>query len=157
MDCFLEKKRFCRSYEALFAGEDLGADENTFICTLNVVFAFATQSHESRVVSERDASANTYFLRAWKLLSPETILWEPPSLQIVECLLLMSRYLQCTNNSYQTWMAVGLAIRIAQSLGIHVPKSSESGISDDQAHWQHHLWNCCVFADTYVNSMVLTG
>ncbi|PON26635.1 fungal specific transcription factor domain-containing protein [Trichoderma gamsii] len=94
VDCFLDKKRFCRSYEALFAGGDLGTDEHTFICTLNVVFAFATQSHESKVASERDAAANTYFLRAWNLLNPETILWEPPSLQIVECLLLMSRYLQ---------------------------------------------------------------
>lgn len=153
VDCFLDKKRFCRSYEALFAGGDLGMDEHTFICTLNVVFAFASQSHESKEASERDAVANTYFLRAWNSLSPETILWEPPSLQVVECLLLMSRYLQCTNNSHQTWMAVGLAIRIAQSLRIHLPKTSDSSVSDDQAHWQHHLWNCCVYADMYVHSM----
>lgn len=153
VDCFLDKKRFCRSYEALFAGGDLGTDEHTFICTLNVVFAFATQSHESKVSPERDAVANTYFLRAWNSLSPETILWEPPSLQVVECLLLMSRYFQCTNNQHQTWMAVGLAIRIAQSLRIHLPKTSDSSISDDQAHWQHHLWNCCVYADMYVHPM----
>lgn len=64
VDCFLDKKRFCRSYGALFAGEDLGTEEHTFICTLNVVFAFATQSNETKVAPDRDAVANTYFLRA---------------------------------------------------------------------------------------------
>lgn len=55
--CFLEKKRFCRSYEALFAGRDSGTGGQIFICTLNVVFAFAAQSHESTVAAERDAIA----------------------------------------------------------------------------------------------------
>jgi hypothetical protein len=156
IDCFLDEKRFCRSYETLFAGGESEIDEQTLICTLNVVFAFASQVRESAVAVERDTIANTYFQRAWNLLRPETILWEPPSLQVVECLLLMSRYLQCTNNSHQTWMAVGSAIRIAQSLGIHLPKASNAGIPNDQEHWQHHLWNCCVFADMYVKLISLS-
>ncbi|KAL7908452.1 fungal-specific transcription factor domain-containing protein [Trichoderma velutinum] len=151
VDYFLDEKRFCRSYELLFEGRDLEIEERVFIATLNIVFAFATQVQESIVAAERNEVANTYFQRAWNLLRPESILWEPPSLEVVECLLLMSRYLQCTNNSHQAWMAVGSAIRIAQSLGIHLPKTSEAGTTSDQAHWRHHLWNCCVFADTSVS------
>lgn len=147
IDAFLDKKRFYRSYDVLFAGGELEIDERVFLCTMNVVFAFATQTRESVITAERDAAANAYFQRAWNLLRPESILWESPSLQVVECLLLMSRYLQCTNNSHQTWMAVGSAIRIGQSLGIHLAKAPEASISDDEAHWRHHLWNCCVFAD----------
>ncbi|UKZ78654.1 hypothetical protein TrVFT333_006400 [Trichoderma virens FT-333] len=151
VDYFLDEKRFGQLYELLFAGMHLEIEERVFIATLNIVFAFATQVQESVGVAERNEVANTYFQRAWNLLRPETILWEPPSLEVVECLLLMSRYLQCTNNSHQSWMAVGSAIRMAQSLGIHFSKTLETGMSSDQAHWRHHLWNCCVFADMSVS------
>ncbi|KKP04951.1 hypothetical protein THAR02_02972 [Trichoderma harzianum] len=152
MDYFVDEKRLCRLYEMLFEGRDLEIDERVFIATLNIVFAFAIQVRESIAAAERNEVARTYFERAWNLLRPESVLWEPPSLEVVGCLLLMSRYLQCTNNSHQAWMAVGSAIRIAQSLGIHLPtKSSEAGIPSDQAHWRQHLWNCCVFADMQVS------
>ncbi|KAL7929290.1 hypothetical protein V8C35DRAFT_316013 [Trichoderma chlorosporum] len=147
----LDEKRFCRSYELLFAGRDLGIEERIFIATLNIVFAFATQVQESIAASERNEIASIYFQRAWNLLRPESILWEPPSPEVVECLLLTSLYLQCTNNSHQAWMAVGSAIRIAQSLGIHLLKTSEAGTLSDQALWRQHLWNCCVFADMSVS------
>ncbi|KAL6797213.1 hypothetical protein GGI42DRAFT_90536 [Trichoderma sp. SZMC 28013] len=151
VDYFVDKKRLCRSYEMLFDGRDLEIDERVFIATLNMVFAFAIQVQESIAAVERNEVASTYFERAWNLLHPESILWEPPSLEVVECLLLMSRYLQCTSNSHQAWMAVGSAIRIAQSLGIHLPKPSGAGISSDQAHWRQHLWNCCVYADMSIS------
>ncbi|KAL7785691.1 hypothetical protein V8C43DRAFT_290762 [Trichoderma afarasin] len=152
VDYFVDENRLCRLYEMLYEGRDLEIDERVFITTLNIVFAFAVQVQESIAAAERNEVASTYFERAWNLLRPESVLWEPPSLEIVECLLLMSRYLQCTNNSHQAWMAVGSAIRIAQSLGIHLPaKASEASISNDQAHWRQHLWNCCVFADMSVS------
>ncbi|KAL7809294.1 hypothetical protein V8C26DRAFT_412227 [Trichoderma gracile] len=151
VDFLLNKERFCRSYNRLFAGDELETEEHIFIATLNIVFAFATQVHEPATAAERNQVAATYFQRAWNLLRPESILWESPSLQLVECLLLMSRYLQCTNNPHQTWMAVGSAIRIAQSLGIHIPKTPEADMSSDESCWSYHLWNCCVFADLSIS------
>jgi hypothetical protein len=72
---------------------------------------------------------------------------EPGSLEIVQCLLLMSRYLQCTNNPHQTWMAIGSAVRIAQSLGLHLSGSASSSHSNRDTRLRRQLWQCCVFMD----------
>ncbi|ROV99970.1 hypothetical protein VMCG_06275 [Cytospora schulzeri] len=118
----LDQDRFSRSYQALFDGAELGTDERIFVSTLNTVFALSTQLQESTQPEQREEAGKTFFHRAWSLLRPETIIWEPGSLELVQCLLLLSRFLQCTNNPHQTWMAVGSAVRIAQSLGLHVPE-----------------------------------
>jgi 2-methylcitrate dehydratase PrpD len=67
----------------------------------------------------------------------------------VQCMLLLSRYLQCTNHSHQTWMAVGSAVRAAQSLGLDSSQTS-AGDSDARSGQRHRLWQCCVFMDRSV-------
>lgn len=145
---FLEQERFYRSYQAMFAGGSLETDERIFVSTLNIVFALSTQLQECMRPEDREEASNTYFHRAWALLRPETIIWEFGSLELVQCLLLMARYLQCTNNPHQTWMAVGFAVRIAQSLGLHLPESlSSSDAPKSDSRLRRQIWQCCVYMD----------
>jgi hypothetical protein len=127
------------------------AAERIFLCTLNTVFALSTQLQEQLPVKERNSASSTFFRRAWAILRVESVLWGPGSLEMVQCLLLMARYLQCSNHPHQTWMAVGMAVRMAQSIGLDKPGSW----ADDSRHRvphssRHRLWQCCVYMDRYV-------
>lgn len=149
LDPILDRELFSRSYRAMFAGTSLEVDERIFVSTLNAVFALSTQLRESMPPEHRDEASNTFFSRAWALLRTESIIWEPGSLELVQCLLLMSRYLQCTNNPHQTWMAIGSAVRIAQSLGLHIPDNPSSGCLSPQSQLSERVWQCCVSLDRY--------
>ena len=150
---FLEQERFTQSYEALFAGCSINCDERIFISSLNAIFALSTQAQERMEPREREEASDTYFHRAWALLNPETILWESGSLEIIQCLLLMGRYLQCTNNTHQTWMAIGSAVRIAQSFGLHVIENSSAQSTRQERQSKLRLWQCCVFMERFANTL----
>lgn len=147
LEPLVDKKAFSRSYQDHFAGTLLDSAERIFLSMLNTIFAISTQVQESLAPELREETSKTYFHRAWALLQPETIMWESGSLETIQCLLIISRYLQCTNHSHQTWMVVGLAVRVAQSLGIDVPETASVGQTDDTTLLRQHLWRCCVFMD----------
>lgn len=146
------KSSFLRSYHRLFSGKLSKRDQNIFLSTLNAIFALSTQSQSSLSPRVRDRTSETYFHRAWDLLRPERLIWEPGNLDIVQCLLLVSRYLQCTNNPHRTWMVVGLAVRMAQSLGLDldIDDPNTAKATTDNSHLRHHVWQCCVFMDRLV-------
>ncbi|KAL2128285.1 hypothetical protein VTI74DRAFT_9386 [Chaetomium olivicolor] len=146
---FLDRDKWRRRYASLFAGTALGTDERIFVSTLNIIFALSTQLIESLQPEQRDSASRVYFQRAQALL--RLSLWEPGSLELVQCLLLMSQYLQATSNAHQTWMVVGTAVRTAQSLGLHLPETS-SGIADPaERELVRRLWHGCVLMDRMVS------
>ncbi|KAK4042018.1 hypothetical protein C8A01DRAFT_44909 [Parachaetomium inaequale] len=154
LEPMLDRGLFTRSYEALFAGHPLpgNADERIFLGILNTVFALSTQLQESLPADERNQASNTYFHRAWAMLRIEAVLWEPGSLEVVQCLLLMARYLQCSNNLHQTWMAVGMAVRMAQSIGLDKPNLPPDASPDRlRPGFRGQLWQCCVYMDRMVS------
>jgi hypothetical protein len=153
LEPFLEKESFSRAYDAVFAGKSLGpVDQRIFLCILNTVFALSTQLQESIPLEERERKSTMYFNRAWALLQLESkMLWEPGSIELVQCLLLMGRYLQCTSNMHKAWISVGLAVRVAQSIGIHKPYHAGSPVSSEDIHhngnYRQQLWDCCIYMD----------
>jgi hypothetical protein len=153
LEPFLDRERFFHSYQALFAGSLFNEDKRIFVSTLNTIFAIATQLQGYLPREKREEASKTYFNQAWTLLRPESIIWEPGSLELVQCLLLMGRYLQCTNNPHQTWMAVGSAVRIAQSLGLHLSDAASSSPAARDSRLRLHLWKCCVFMDRFVSNL----
>lgn len=148
LEPIVNEAHFNQLYREIFAGSiPEEEDERTFLAALNTIFALATQAEESLQPEQRDKASSTYFLRAWSILRPEVVIWEPGSLAMVECLLLMSRFLQCTNDPHRTWMVVVSAVRIAQSLGLHVRNAASSNTAGLHAQRRERLWQCCVFVD----------
>ena len=142
---FLDRRQFQRMYEGIWAGEPSESDESLMTCTLNVVFALASQFSDSLAPKEREFSARKYFDRAQDLLNLD--LWDIGSVQLVQCLLLMGQYLQSTNSPHQAWMVTGLTVRIAEGLGLHLPETS---IRIDDVHQRElvrRLWHGCVVMD----------
>ncbi|KAE8162160.1 putative fungal-specific transcription factor domain protein [Aspergillus tamarii] len=146
LEPLLDQKSFWTSYQALFDGTEIECNRQIFLCMLNLVFALSTQLQEPNPPEQRHSASRTFFLRAWHLLRPEIILWQAGSLETVQSLLLMTRYLQCTPNLQQTWMALGSAVRIALSIGLDRSARNVSG-SQRGHEVALDIWQQCVFMD----------
>jgi hypothetical protein len=142
----LDRERFFHDYEASYtrSWDVLLADHEIWLSILNIVFALAVQRQETTPVQERDAEATLYFQRAWLLLRPEKFLWKPGSVQVVQCLMLMNRYLHCTSHQQKTWMTGGLALRISQNMPCQLPKKSSSPGSNTEHETRRKVWASCV-------------
>lgn len=146
---FLTRRSWQRSYEALFAGNPLGTDERIFLSTLNYMFAIATQLLERLPPDERQTSSDEYFQRGQDLIRPQQ--WEDASVELVQCLLIATQYLQSTNQPLQTWMLVGSAIRMAQALGLHLPSTASAVAGRVEQETLRRVWHGCVVMDRYVS------
>ncbi|KAE8324632.1 putative fungal-specific transcription factor domain protein [Aspergillus sergii] len=146
LEPLLDQRSFWTTYQALFDGREIECNEQIFLCVLNLIFALSTQLQESTPSEQRNSASRTFFLRAWYLLRPEVILWQAGSLETVQCLILMARYLQCTSNLHQTWMALGSAVRIALSIGLDRSGRDISG-SQRENDVAPDVWQQCVFMD----------
>lgn len=145
----LDRHQFFQYYAASFSTSDvsLRGEPHIRLSILNLVFALAVQRQECIPLDERNNEGNIYFRRAWALLPTESILWEPGSLERVQCLMLVNRYLHCTNNQQKTWMTAGLAMRIAQTMCGHTPEKPSATDVGDGARLKRKVWASCVSLD----------
>jgi hypothetical protein len=139
----INKPDFMYSYGALFSGTPVDTNERVLLSTLNAIFALSIQLQESLKPDQREQLSGKYFRRAQYLL--RLPVWERGSIELIQCLLIMSQYLQCTNNPHQTWMVVGSAVRIAQGLGLHLSEVSPS--NDQTAALKRRVWQACIVMD----------
>lgn len=142
---FLDRQHWDQSYNNVFAGQPIQGDEKVFIATMNMIFALSTQLKEHLDQDKREHTSNVYFERAREPL--DTMLWSTGTLELVQYLLLTGQYLQCTVSAHQTWMVVGSATRIAQSLGLHLPETSATAPTLRQKELYRRVWHGCVLMD----------
>lgn len=143
----VDRAQLSSAYEKIWTGENFDYDENMLMCTFNVIFALSCQLSEVIKPEEREASADVFFSRAKELL--QFSLWHSGSAELIQCLLLMGQYLQSTNSAHQCWIVVGLAIRNAQSLGLHLPQTIYSFQSFQEQQLARKIWYGCVLMDRY--------
>ncbi|KAL3441749.1 fungal-specific transcription factor domain-containing protein [Aspergillus insuetus] len=139
----LDYERFRENYEKIYFTVDdppcTRPDSSLWLCILNAVFALATQREEYVLAPQRNEQGNRFFLRAWALLPPD-LLWRPISLELLQSLILVNRYLHCTDNQHKTWMTAGVVIRMAQSMCGHERESKDEEL-------KLKVWATCVALD----------
>lgn len=69
------------------------------------------------------------------------------SLELVSCLLLTGVFLQTINSPQRCWMVIGYAIRMAESLGLHMPEYDMGTQSGRQTELARRVWHGCVLMD----------
>ncbi|KAK8122661.1 hypothetical protein PG984_011331 [Apiospora sp. TS-2023a] len=141
----LDHTRFLRVVEEAYSGSGArpGAEHDTGLSIMNLVFALSVQRQELISQIKRQEDGNIYFKRAWVLLRLDTVLWEPAgSIELIQCLILMNRYLHCTSHQHKAWMASGLAIRVAQSISCHLPAPSDTESASDRRLKRQLLASC---------------
>lgn len=140
---FVDKTETTLKYQSLFNGQTEHDQDHMFVCLLNVIFALSCQLGGAR----REASTRMYYQRAKELLD----LWGTGSFQSVQVYLLLGQYFQSTNEPHQCWMMIGAAVRTAQSLGLHLPETTERIASLQRKQLVRTVWHGCVLMDRVVS------
>jgi hypothetical protein len=140
-------------YGRIWTGEPLQSDENMLMCMLNVIFALSCQLADFIAPAEREASGAAFFSRAKDLLHFN--LWDSGSAALIQCLLLMAQYLQSTDSAHQCWIVTGLAIRNAQSMGLHLPQTIARLQNPQEQQLARKIWHGCVLMDRYEYAVLL--
>lgn len=142
---FVDRAQMKAEYYKIWTGDSPQYDENMLMCTFNVIFALASQLADFIVPEEREPAADAFFSRAKGLF--QFNLWNTGSAGLIQCLLLMAQYLQSTDSAHQCWIVTGLAIRNAQSLGIHLPQTIARLDSFHEQQLARKIWHGCVLMD----------
>ncbi|PYH76971.1 hypothetical protein BO82DRAFT_345884 [Aspergillus uvarum CBS 121591] len=145
---FFDREQLSAEYLKMWNGEGSPGDEDMLMCTFNVIFALGCQLSETIEPENRAATADSFFSRAKQLIQFD--MWQPGSTALIQCLLLMSQYLQSTDHADQCWIVTGMAIRSAQSLGLHLPETSSRLAGCQGKELARRIWHGCVLMDRVV-------
>jgi hypothetical protein len=95
----------------------LSSEERTFCSLINAVFALGVHFTPTISPQRRVRESEVYFSRSMSMLSFDML--AQGSIELVQTLLLLAQYLQSTDLPGLCWNIAGIAIRVAQSLGLH--------------------------------------
>ena len=116
------------------------------VAQMNLIIALAiiTMRDEKKTIEERGQESLLYVRRAWHTVGPNALGGE--TFEFLQVLVLKSMYLQSTNHANHCWNVAGLAIRIAQSLGLHDPQTyaNEELITKE---YRKRTWCMCLQLD----------
>ena len=141
---WLHEPSFRAQYEGLWmAPRGINEDDPLFYCLLNLVLALGCQF--STLFESSIHSGDTFFNRAKTLLGFS--IFDVGTLQVVQALLLMGSYLQSTNRPNRCWNVLGMGIRVAQGLGLHIERSSGDLVERET---RRRAWWGCVLMDRYL-------
>ncbi|KAL3441561.1 fungal-specific transcription factor domain-containing protein [Aspergillus insuetus] len=126
--------------------------ERQFHCLLNLAFALGSQFSPSVSDADRREVGLIFFKRA-KFLTDFDLLARG-DIFLVQILLLLGHYLQSTDMASACWNMVGLAIRVAQGIGLHhEPDYCEQGcclkgrLSQLETEMRRRAWTNCILLD----------
>ncbi|RDW77811.1 hypothetical protein BP6252_05864 [Coleophoma cylindrospora] len=124
-----------------------GFEEVLFYSTLNILFGLGAQKNESLTLAQRERLADEFYGRSQALVSIETL--DVSSLQVVQLLLLRGLYLLYTPYSDRCWNMLGMAIRVAQRLGLHNSSADETVQGQLTREMRRRVWWNCVTLDRF--------
>lgn len=134
---------FQDAYESVWQGTASEIPERTLYCLMNLIFALGSQFSEAVEPNQRRQVGEVFWNRGFKLFgSPSD---DRASIERVQCMLLMGLYLQSTCEIHECWMTIGSAIRMAQSLGLHLPAAQNS--NPRETEMARKAWHGCVYQD----------
>ncbi|KAM3421595.1 hypothetical protein BST61_g1982 [Cercospora zeina] len=149
----LHRPTFLRKYEALWIDDahdasnanDSEVEEATFTSTLHLVFAIGCQFSALVDAAQKSSVADDFFQRARQSYAYDIL--DSTSISVVQMLVLTGVYLQSTQHARRCWNSVGLAIRMAQSLGLHVDQSFRQSLSQVEQQMRLRIWHTCIHLD----------
>jgi hypothetical protein len=114
--------------------------------TLNIILAIGCQYANTAAPQQSFPMADLFYQRSKKLIPFDEL---DTSLSTVQLLLLTGIYLQLTRYLGRCWNTIGLALRVAQGLGLRVDKRTSATESRKQREMKRRVWYICVMMDRY--------
>jgi hypothetical protein len=122
--------------------------EALFFSTLNIIFALGTRFCSSIPSTEKEITSKRFHRRA-RLNFPYDLL-DFSSLPVLQMVLLQGVYLQSTTEVSRCWNVIGVAVRMAQSLGLHAEGTQGRKKTQLELEMGRRLWWCCIVLDRSV-------
>lgn len=119
--------------------------EAVFASTLNVIFALGCQFSILVPAQAKTAMAHDFYQRSRLVYNYELL--DSMSVPAVQMLLLTGVYLQSAQNANRCWNVIGLAIRAAQGLGLHVETGRSRRLCQADREIRRRIWHCCLVLD----------
>lgn len=116
------------------------ASEATFHATLNIIFALGCINNSKVEPSLKLRTSDSFYRRARMILPLDAL--DVPSLGVVQYLLLAANYLSFTKFSNRCWNTLGMAIRVAQTLGLH--EDAEASSNQLKREMSRRVWHQCL-------------
>jgi hypothetical protein len=139
---------FEKSYNHLWTGTaDVAVDEQSFHCILNLIFALGCRFDHNKRPMDQIRSSDSYFGRAKSLLKFDLL--EISQFPLIQAFLLMAQYLQGTNMPKECFKSVGMAVWIAQDIGLHLPQTTSSISNSSERELARRVWQSCILFDRY--------
>lgn len=142
---YLHEPSFRQQYEKLWLSEEFGgetaAEDNVgWFGLLNIVFCFGCD--HAKLVGKVPIDRTRFFKRAKTLVFSDLL--QPSRIELVQALLLMGQYLHRSLDLNACWTVVGLAIRMAQGLGLHLDPNDFTTEIVEQEVRKRVWWGCFV-------------
>ena len=147
------KPAFDRQYEKLWTSSVLPEphdprehlEDAIFLSTLNVCFALGSLFSQLVLDEDRESTSDAYYQRSRALINFDVC--DYSSLSTVRLQLVSSLYLQTTSNASRCWNVVGMAIRLAQDIGLHENPVGTSQSDQLGVDMERRVWYSCVVMD----------
>lgn len=136
-----------QKFEGLGLGSsEAGADSIIFHCALNAIFALGCCFSDLPPV-ERAAAIDVFGNRSKTFVGLELINYN--NLGVVQAMLVISLVLQGTPYPNRCWIAVGMACRVAQGIGLHTEEATPSRRlrGERMRLMRQRTWHGCVVMD----------
>lgn len=114
--------------------------EAIFHATLNIVFALGCLNNSKFEPALKLRTGDSFYRRARAILPLDAL--DVPSLGVVQYLLLTTNYLTYTKYSSRCWNVLGVAIRVAQALRLHMDVEASS--DQLKREMSRRVWYHCV-------------
>lgn len=122
-------------------------EEALFLSTLNVMFAIGTRFSGSVPDMEKSDMAQEFYNRSRQIFTYDVL--DCTSLPVLQMVLLQGIYLQSTTEVTRCWNVIGVATRMAQSLGLHLDQTYQRLKSTYAREMGKRLWHSCLVLDRY--------
>lgn len=147
------KLAFQRRYESLWvssaparpSGPHERFEDGVFLSTLNVCFALGSLFSELIADEDRESTGDEYYQRSRALANFDVC--DYSSLSTVRLQLVTGLYLQTTPHASRCWNVVGMAIRLAQDLGLHKDPSGHAQSDSVEVEMKRRVWYSCAVMD----------
>lgn len=143
---FLHERSFRARYEEFWVADgDQSSTDSSWLALLNLVFASGSEFSCIDRQDDMSKSVTPYIQCAKKIILSHGL--GNPNLQLVQALLILCHYLQGTLELEECWNFVGLMIRNAESIGLHINPADIGYTRPVSRELRKRVWWGCVVLD----------
>ncbi|KAI6886897.1 hypothetical protein KC318_g15434 [Hortaea werneckii] len=144
----LHRPSFNSSYERLWDPQSSAEEADgsvTFVPMLNLAFALGCQFSDLVPAEKKPEAAAAFYGRSRSVLLYDVL--GSTQVSVIQWLLLSAIYLQSTSLATNCWTSAGLAIRLAQNIGLHLEPVGNATESQIDREMRRRVWHTCVVLD----------